>query len=252
MKEKSMFQKYKDKEITGTEYNNYRVQKLGFGSYIAYRDWLARNNGLNSHAEYKQQYRNTHKEQIIKYKSQWLEDHPEFQKQYYENNKKQIIEKQKQYYQSNKEVLLEKMKQYNQLHKEQITESNNKWIKSNPEYYKQYYQNNRERLLESGRQWYKDHPEHGKQYYQTPNGKISRKTAIAKRKRELGYDIINKNDINNLNYVGHHLDKINVLYIPEELHNSIRHKQSDKKSMQKINSAAINWYIKQKGINIKW
>jgi len=70
--------------------------------------------------------------------------------------------------------------------------------------------------------------------------------AYKARRRSLGFIPLNECDDDS--WVGHHLDKKYVLYIPEELHTSIGHKQSDQTSMDVINEAAIDWYIKYYGL----
>ena len=57
-----------------------------------------------------------------------------------------------------------------------------------------------------------------------------------KRKRNFGYVKINKKEYGT---VGHHIDKNLVVYIPENLHKSIVHKQTDKISMKEINIMSI-------------
>lgn len=44
---------------------------------------------------------------------------------------------------------------------------------------------------------------------------------------------------------GHHVDKELVIYIPETLHRSIWHRQTDGASMAKINAIAYNFLFKQ-------
>jgi hypothetical protein len=60
------------------------------------------------------------------------------------------------------------------------------------------------------------------------------------RKRNLGFVPLNKKFDG---ADGHHIDKQHVVYIPKELHMSIPHKQTDKKSMEKINELAFNWML---------
>ncbi len=66
--------------------------------------------------------------------------------------------------------------------------------------------------------------------------------SINRRKRELGYKSLNEPFEGS---VGHHWDKIEVLHIPRKLHESIPHRQNDSKSMQKMNEAAWDWFIKE-------
>ncbi len=136
-------------------------------------------------------------------------------------------------------------KKYYLDNKTVISAKNRKWYEDNIEIAKIYrqkkYQEDKETILFKHRQW-----------CQTTNGKIANRKRQAKRRHEFGYIVLNQYGVVNPEYVGHHLDKINVLYIPKELHKSISHRQSNKQSMHKINTAAIDWYMKQKGVVIKW
>lgn len=78
-------------------------------------------------------------------------------------------------------------------------------------------------------------------YKQSEKGKIANARAEAKRK-ELGFELIN--DWFSGSH-GHHIDKENVLFIPAELHRSIKHAQSDSASMKLINDAAYEWLCTQ-------
>ena len=82
----------------------------------------------------------------------------------------------------------------------------------------------------------------GARYAQSDKGKITDARVKAKRKRNLDYKPIN-------NWFpksqGHHIDKENVLFIPEELHRSISHSQDDSASMKLINTAAFEWLCTQ-------
>lgn len=182
MKEKSMCQKYMDREITWTEYNNWLIQKKAKNIKSMYRRW--QDNEI-SYVEY----------------FNWLKQKKGF---------KDYSEYQKQYQQLNKE------------------------------HRKRYYQNNKQYISK-----YK------KQYVKTESGKIAKNKSQSKRERELGYNVVNPQDSNKSGYIGHHLSLDDVMFIPEQLHKSIWHKQSNKKSMQQINSDVINWYLKHIGFIFK-
>lgn len=78
--------------------------------------------------------------------------------------------------------------------------------------------------------------------------KISVRRAIAKRKRELGFIILNAWEVNTPGFVGHHLDKEYVLYIPEELHKLSKHRQDNQASMDRINDIVMKWYVEYYGL----
>lgn len=68
------------------------------------------------------------------------------------------------------------------------------------------------------------------------------------RKRELGFIPLNGWEATTKGFVGHHIDKEHVLYIPLDLHKTTKHKQKDEQSMKKINQIAISWYIEYYGL----
>jgi len=133
----------------------------------------------------------------------------DYQKEYYQNNKEEINEYGKEYRQDNKE----ESKEYYQDNKEQIKK-----------YQQEYYQDNKEKINE-----------HQKEYKQTPKGKEVRKRANAKRVRNLGFNPLNEWFEGSH---GHHLDEINVIYVPTELHESIRHSVTKNRNMDEINIKA--------------
>lgn len=81
-----------------------------------------------------------------------------------------------------------------------------------------------------------------RRYNQTGKGKMVKVRKKVKRKRNLGYKPVNNRFPG---CVGHHIDKENVLFIPEKLHRSIRHRQSDPVSMQVMNNAVYEWLCTQ-------
>lgn len=84
--------------------------------------------------------------------------------------------------------------------------------------------------------------EMNKKWLKTPNGKISRAKTHARRDRELGFNPLN-NYFENSN--AHHLDKINIIHIPNKLHKSYQHSQKDNKSMKQINIKAWDFMENQ-------
>jgi len=90
-----------------------------------------------------------------------------------------------------------------------------------------------------------NNPMYGKSGVESPTWNGGRKASVARRK-SLGF--IPLNDCDDDSWVGHHLDKEYVLYIPKELHTSIGHKQSNQGSMDVINDAVFDWYVKYNGL----
>ncbi len=74
-------------------------------------------------------------------------------------------------------------------------------------------------------------------------------TARTRNKRRLlGYIPLNIWEAKTKDFVAHHLDKEHVLYIPKDLHNSVRHKQENQESMDVMNEKAIDWYVEYYGL----
>ena len=91
------------------------------------------------------------------------------------------------------------------------------------EYMKQYYEKHRDELLA-----------HQKQY----NVLEIIRRRNSKRQRELGFIPLNKPFKGS---VAHHIDKIYVIYIPEDIHHSIAHSVFKNKNMDEINAVAFNY-----------
>lgn len=71
----------------------------------------------------------------------------------------------------------------------------------------------------------------------------------SKRDRELGYVPLNEWEVNTPGFVGHHLDREHVLFIPEELHKKVWHMQRDQASMDRINELVMKWYAEYYGLD---
>ncbi len=207
MKEKSMYKKYTDKEINRKEYCNWWAQQKGYVNYSEYCKQYKESN-REQVLEKKKQYRQQNKKKVYLQQKNWYSNHPEFKEQ------------KKQYYQENKECISKQRKKYRQDNKEKITKQK-----------KHYSLNNRKNISEQKRK-----------YYKTPRGKVTINKSISKRKHNLGYNVLNPQDVANPKYVGHHLDKENVLFIPEEIHKSVSHSVLKNKNMEIINSKCYNWY----------
>jgi len=77
----------------------------------------------------------------------------------------------------------------------------------------------------------------------SPHWKGGRKLVKARehhKRRSFGFIPIN--DCDNSNWVAHHLDKSYVLFIPPELHRSVRHSLVNDVNMGVINKKALDWY----------
>ena len=120
---------------------------------------------------------------------------------------------------------------------------------------KQYRIDNRNKISEYNRKWREEHPEYGRQhrdkysynysneyYRQWREDNPERQAVItAKQKhkrRSLGFYPLNK-------YIegshAHHISENFVIYIPVEIHNSIRHNIWTGKNMEQINKLAVSF-----------
>jgi len=141
----------------------------------------------------------------------------EYKKEYYKENKEENKEKSKEYRQENKEKSKEYQKEYRQDNKEQ-----------RKEYDKEYYQDNKEEIKENQ-----------KEYSQTPKGKEGIKRANAKRKKTRKNFKFNPLNEWFENSNAHHINDIDVIYIPKKLHVSYAgHSVLRNRNMEPINTVA--------------
>lgn len=133
-------------------------------------------------------------------------------KNYAENCEARLLQR-KKYREKNREVLLAKKKQYREENPEKIAES----LRRN------YLVHKKERL------------EYAKQYFKTLRGKEAKNKIEAKR-RELGFVPINEPFEG---CEGHHVNKEHVVYIPREIHQSIRHNVFTWHNMDAINTLVL-------------
>lgn len=128
-------------------------------------------------------------------------------------------------------------KEYNKQHyiknKESEKERSNIYYAKNKEKRKRirmerYFKNfelNKEKYRAQGRNNYKKH-------------KLRFYKSVARRQRKLGYESLNQPFEGS---VGHHIDRVRVINIPEELHKSIRHSVLRNENMEAINQLAWNF-----------
>lgn len=170
--------------------------------------------------EYHKRYYEKHKEELKEYSKNYNEEHKaelkeyhkRYQKKYYKEHKEKLIKYSKKHYEENKEDHKEYFKKYNEEHKEECYTRTREWQR-----------NNRERYNEK------------------------MKKVIHKRKRNLGYVPLNKPFKNS---EGHHIDKKRVIYLPKELHRSIRHSLTRNRNMYEIN--CIAWDFLKQELGIGW
>jgi hypothetical protein len=134
---------------------------------------------------------------------------------------------------------------YYETHREQVKECVKKWAKEHPDELKKSYTEwclaHSEQIKATKKSWYLKHKEKRKtqvrQYLESPRGKVAIKKFHA-TSRQLGFTPLNK-------YfdgaIGHHIDKEKVIYIPQELHRSIRHSLLRNRNMEAINKVAFSF-----------
>ena len=174
--------------------------------------------------EYNKIYYQTNREKLLKQEK-------EYKKRYYQVNKKEIREKQHKYKQANRGKTREYNKEYYQVNKEEIKN-----------YERWYRQANREKILKYMQEYYQTNKEEIKsrvQRYCQIHREVKRKSEN-KRRRNLGYIPIN-NWFEGSNF--HHLDRDSGVYIPEWLHKMYSHNVFTGKNMDKMNEAAIRWWM---------
>lgn len=127
-----------------------------------------------------------------------------------------------------------------------------KYRMEHPEYHKKYYKEHpeyREKIKDNTKKYRATHPEikekrriRYRKYIKTGKGMEAYKRSSIRRKQEFGYNPLNHPF---KNCCSHHIDKINIINIPEELHISIRHRQSNNEQMKLINILAWDFIESQ-------
>ncbi len=158
-----------------------------------------------------------------------------YHKEYYLKNKRKITAQHKLYLSS-----LEARITYNNYHRKYYAINKIKMrseqkirrtLPNNKIKIKEYSAKNKARIITYKRK-----------YRRTLKGKESNAKQYAKHQRTLGYNPLNS-VFQGCN--GHHLDNINVINIPQDLHTTIPHRQNCEDQMNKINIAAWNYMESQ-------
>jgi len=166
--------------------------------------------------EYKKQYYIENRERILQHQKKYRIEYPEVKKEYYQKNRDKISERYKGYYQENKDKISKHRRNYHQENLEKHSKQTKKWRKENPEYQKNRRINNPEKMKEIDKRHYN------------------------KRKRDLGFKPLNKYFEGS---EAHHINKIDIIYIPKEIHRNISHCLENNKNMEEINKFAMNFKI---------
>jgi hypothetical protein len=153
--------------------------------------------------QYQKQWRETHPEYNKRYqKEKWREAHPDYDKQH--------------------------SKQYRKIHKEEILARHRQYRKVHPEKVKEYAKQYRKTYPDNNQEWRKANPNKVKQLN-------AKNTA---RRKQFDFISLNKSFENS---IAHHIDKIYVIYVPKEMHQSINHSVLRNKNMDEINAIAWNY-----------
>jgi len=144
----------------------------------------------------------------------------EYHRKYYLEHKEQFRQTKIRYIQNHRSEFNERKKTWRQNHKLKIQKSNAK-----------YYQKNKGRVRS-----------YMKKYWQTERGRNNANKHKAQRRKNLGFDPINKWFPGSH---GHHINKTQVVYIPKELHTSVWHRQKCPKTMSVINAKVVLWLLKE-------
>ena len=146
-----------------------------------------------------------------------------------EEKKEYMRQYSKQYYQENREEILREERWHSQRHKERIVRQKEQRERQRKHQH-EYYLSHREERLAYGKYWRDSNSDKTRE---------ERKRSRSKS-RGLGYIPINKY------FRGshfHHLDKDIGVYIPEWLHMAYPHNLWTEKGMDKINAAALYWWM---------
>ncbi|MCK4648042.1 hypothetical protein KAT51_00820 [bacterium] len=120
------------------------------------------------------------------------------------------------------------------------------WHKKRPEYGKQHAKQWNKKHPEYIKEWRKNHPENVKQWRKNnpDTRKKSDAKTHAKRRRNLGF-----NPTNELfeGGVWHHINKNDVVCIPEKIHRSVRHNVFTGEGMEEINDLTQEFLLAELG-----
>jgi len=195
----------------------------------------------------KKLYRLENKERISEYRKEYYpryrleheKELSEYKKEYYKTNKASILQKNRKYYVENRASILESNKDYYEKNREHTLEVAKRYRNENKERCaercKERYEKNREHYLEYKKAWGR-----------TVEGIESYKRHAHKR-RGFGFSPIN-NYFEGAEFHHMHVDfngdedhEIGI-FVPGDLHRSIKHNSFTWAGMEEMNNKAIEWY----------
>jgi len=175
-------------------------------------------NSKEARRNYDKEYYQRNRNKILKRK-----------KDYYIRNRERFRGDNKQYYENNRQRILEQKRQHRKNNHQRYLERGRKYRLGHSEERKKYCKDHREQGLQSVRKWQMGHPQKARELDLRHQNK---------RKRNLGFNPLNKSFEG---ATAHHINRTEVIYIPEELHKSIPHCLETGRNMKKINRFAINF-----------
>jgi len=196
---------------------------------------------------YTDKYRNENKDRRSKSKKEWDINNSEHVKSYA-----------KEYRKDNKEHKLITSRAWIAKNIEHVTKKNKEKYANDPDKvkaaYKQWAKNNPDKIKEYGKRKYNvvydpvKARERQNAYRHTPAGNANMRKHNHAR-RGLGHNPLNvvfkDSEEHHLRYSNSAEDKDNdmTIYVPKELHKSIRHNGNTGKNMREINIACLEWYF---------
>ena len=148
-----------------------------------------------------------------------MEKKKEYKKQYYKEHRNEILAYKKLYYKEHRD---EKLAYYKEHRDEMLV------------YYKQWYEQNKDKRRQQVKAWIKNHRKQYRELVRRHN---------SKRERGLGFIPLNEPFEGS---EAHHIDENRVIYIPKEIHQSIRHNVWTGKNMALINALAFDYLLETK------
>lgn len=169
-----------------------------------------------------------------------------------QKNRGKVNATQKRYVQRNRDNLNTKTRAWREKNKDLQTQLTKNWRKANPDKVKEmrrrYYLKHKDQNLLRGKEWAKKNPDKDKAIHRkfrtTPKGKASNKQHKARR-RSLGFIEMNECFEGS---EAHHINKDQIIYIPQDMHKKHPHNLNDAESMELINKLAFEFIIWGQGI----
>jgi len=198
---------------------------------------------------YTEKYRKENKERRSKSKKEWVIKNTEhvkaYAKKYREEHKEHKLITSREWIAKNIEHVKRKNKEKYAKDPAKVKAAHDLWAKQNPEkiaqYCKEYRERHKEKVAERDR-------EKQRAYRHTPKGNANMRKHNHAR-RGLGHNPLNEffmdSEEHHLRYSNSAEDKDNdmTIYVPKELHKSIRHNGTTGKNMREINIACLEWYF---------